>query len=56
MMKEVRFDIWCESCLHKGTRETDDPCNDCLNCPFNVDSTKPVFWKEKDDGKHGHDN
>jgi len=53
MMKEVRFDIWCQTCKHRGTVETDDPCNECLGCPFNEDSTKPVFWKERQNEKNG---
>ena len=45
--KEVRFDLWCSTCEHHDKNETDDPCNACLAQGFNVDSTKPVMYKEK---------
>lgn len=44
--KEVRFDIWCDKCVHKDLEETKDPCNECLDYPSNTNSTKPRFFKE----------
>lgn len=46
---EVRFDIWCPKCKYKDRKETLDPCNDCLDSPSNIDSTKPVMFVKKDD-------
>ena len=43
---EVRFDIYCELCKYKDTSENDDPCNDCLTEPFNINSHKPVNFEE----------
>lgn len=45
--KEVRYDIYCEQCKNKEKEDYEDPCNDCLNQPWNVDSRKPIYFKEK---------
>lgn len=54
MEKIVRFDKWCDSCqYYKADSDKDDnPCNNCLYIPVNMDSGKPIFWKSKD-GKKG---
>lgn len=44
--KFVRFDEYCKKCTYKSTKETEDPCNTCLTNPVNVDSHKPVNFKE----------
>lgn len=44
--KEVRFDIYCQTCHNKNTPETEDPCNDCLAEPINQGTKKPIFWSE----------
>lgn len=44
--KEVYFDQYCKSCKHKDTDEKDDPCCECLDEPFNLNSHKPVRWEE----------
>lgn len=46
-LKEVYFDQYCKTCLHKDTAEKDEPCFECLAEPANVDSHKPVKWVEK---------
>lgn len=45
--KEVYFDQYCKTCKYKDTKETDDPCDECLYEPMNLYSHKPVKWKEK---------
>lgn len=45
--KEVDFEKYCETCKHEDTPEFEDPCNDCLDYPTNVNSSKPVYWEEK---------
>lgn len=45
--KEVYFNQYCDSCKHKEKKETEDPCDDCLENPVNVYSHKPVRWEEK---------
>lgn len=43
MMKEARFDIWCEKCKYKDTPEQKDPCNLCLALNgYSEQSTKPA--------------
>lgn len=46
--KEVFFDVYCPRCEHKGTDENDPKgaCWECLESPVNVDSHKPVNFKE----------
>lgn len=46
-MKEVFFDTYCKTCVHKDKKEQEDPCHDCLNEPARADSHKPVRWEEK---------
>ena len=46
--KEVFFNVYCSKCVYKDTEETDDPCNDCLAMGYNLDSHKPVRFKEND--------
>lgn len=45
--KEVYFDQYCPSCQYGKTAETEDPCYDCLQEPANLNSHKPVKYKEK---------
>lgn len=45
--KEVYFDQYCKTCKYKDTKETDDPCDECLYEPVNLYSHKPVKWEEK---------
>lgn len=45
---EVRFDIYCQKCKYGPLDEHKDPCNDCLDRPSNVNSRKPIRFKEKE--------
>ena len=45
--KIVEFIIYCPKCEFKDTVETEEPCNECLTSPVNIDSQKPVNFKEK---------
>lgn len=45
--KEVDFNKYCATCKDKDTEEKYDPCNECLTETVNVNSEKPVYWKEK---------
>lgn len=47
-LKEVFFDKYCKTCLHKDTKESEDPCFDCLAEGARVDSHKPVHWEGKE--------
>lgn len=44
--KEARFDLYCQSCKHAETKETEWPCNDCLSIPMVTHSRKPVYYRE----------
>lgn len=48
MYKEVYFDQYCKTCEHKDLPESEDPCFDCLEEPTNLESHKPVYYKEKE--------
>lgn len=44
--KEVLFYKFCSKCKNKDTKETEMPCDECLEYPYNEDSTKPIHFKE----------
>lgn len=46
--KEVDFYKYCPTCQYKETAEGEEPCNECLTNPSNVNSHKPVNYKEKE--------
>ena len=46
--KEVRFDIYCETCEYKEKEEKDCPCHECLDSPLNLYSEKPIKYKKKE--------
>lgn len=45
--KEVYFDRYCKNCKHLYVKETEHPCDECLEEPINMGSHKPVKWEEK---------
>lgn len=45
--KEVDFAKHCKTCEYSELEEKFDPCNDCLTEGMNLNSEKPVYWKEK---------
>lgn len=47
--KEVRFDLFCPTCEYRDREERMDPCNECLETGMNIESSKPVMYKEKTD-------
>ena len=46
--KIVKFNEYCNRCVHKDVKETEDPCNECLNNPSNEDSRSPIYFKEEE--------
>lgn len=44
--KEVYYKDYCSKCKFKDIGEGEDPCNDCLNHPANLNSHKPTGFKE----------
>lgn len=49
--KEVRFDMYCDSCLFKDKKDFEDPCNECLDTPYNEHTRKPINYKEQEKTK-----
>ena len=45
--KEVYFNEYCKTCMHKGIKEADEPCAECLTYPANTYSHKPINYEEK---------
>lgn len=52
--KIVDFE-YCKTCEYKDTKDFLDPCHDCLNNPTNVNSQRPVNYKEKETKKQKGD-
>ena len=46
-LKEVDFEKYCKICKFEKLTEREEPCDSCLATGVNVDSHKPVCWKEK---------
>ncbi len=44
---EVDFETYCRKCRHWIKKDTDEPCNECLEYPARLYSSKP----EKFEGK-----
>ena len=45
--KIVEFFIYCKQCKNQSVDETEDPCNECLTTPVNINSHKPVNFEKK---------
>ena len=45
--KEVIFGKFCPGCEFAEKAENEEPCDECLEQPFNQDSHRPVNYKEK---------
>lgn len=49
--KFVDFYKYCKDCKHLEEKETDEPCNTCLDNPVNLHSQKPVKFEENKNKK-----
>lgn len=45
--KIVEFSVYCPTCKHYEKEGVEEPCDECLENPMNIDSHKPVKWEEK---------
>lgn len=45
--KEVYFEEYCKECMYKGLKDSEEPCDECLENPTNLYSHKPVYYTEK---------
>ena len=48
-MKIVDFHQYCPLCIHSEVKETDMPCDECLEYPVNESSRKPIYFKEREE-------
>lgn len=46
--KEVYFDKYCKKCKNRKLKETDEPCDECLSEPINLQTHRPVRYEEKE--------
>ena len=44
---EVYFEEYCKTCKYVAVKHYEEPCNECLDHPININSHKPVMWKER---------
>ena len=49
--KEVFFCDWCHKCEFNDLSDQKQPCCDCIAQPSNINSHKPVYFKEKETKK-----
>ena len=45
--KMVEYHKYCETCKHKGLKENEEPCAECLDNPLNMYTDKPIKFEEK---------
>ena len=45
--KEVYYHKYCKTCKYSKVKDTDEPCDECLDNPVNLNSHKPVNWTAK---------
>ena len=46
--KEVYFHEYCKTCENEKSKDTDEPCNECLTEGARLNSHRPANWKEKE--------
>lgn len=46
--KEVHFHEYCKSCRYKRIEHTEDPCDECLSEPINLNTHRPVKYEKKE--------
>lgn len=44
----VDFESYCKNCKHKDVLQHEEPCNECLDSPMNVESCVPINFKAAD--------
>lgn len=49
--KIVDFNLYCPLCKYKKLTEEKTPCDECLAKPVNLNTHRPVYFKEDKDGK-----
>ncbi len=46
--KFVDFQKYCNLCKNKDVKETEDPCNECLEYGARENTTKPIHFDKKE--------
>lgn len=46
--KIVHYHLYCHKCEYWSSPEIEDPCDECLRECTNIDSHKPINFKEKE--------
>lgn len=46
--KEVYFHEYCKTCKHKDLKEHEEPCDECMSEPTNLDTHRPVRYEKKE--------
>ena len=44
----VEFDKFCPKCKHYKKLESEEPCWECLNEPYNLYTNRPVKFEEEE--------
>lgn len=44
--KEVHFHEYCKSCKFKDMKNKEEPCDECMSEPTNLNSHKPVKYEK----------
>lgn len=44
----VEFDKYCNKCEYKDLENFKSPCNECLESPVNIYTTRPIKFKEQE--------
>ena len=48
--KEVYFHEHCPNCKYWDLPESEEPCNECMKNGWNINSHKPIKFKDYHDG------
>lgn len=46
--KEVYFHEYCKTCKYRAVKNIEEPCNECLGEPLNLNTHRPVKYEKKD--------
>ena len=48
--KEVRYDKYCPTCKYSSLKDTDEPCDSCIEQFHNDGTDKPIKYEERENG------
>jgi hypothetical protein len=46
--KEVYFHQYCKTCQHQQVKEKEEPCDECMSEPINLNTHRPVKYEAKE--------